>query len=226
MPEIDRRTPNQSEEAVVRDIAIRLMREGTPLHGALYRKDDTSELIGKVERYIRVILNTANYEFLTTEQNRLLGELKARSTKESLDNGVNFSEVEKALKANPDLIDVLANMKEPVVLTAEDNAFVIVDFCLELPEDRRGLDYKAAKDRAEELGLEFLTERQYLRMRDIREFDKDTQIWLKKPASRGETHDVPSASNTGGKTRVNYGRVFYGYGHRGWRGALRVPKAS
>ena len=95
--------------------------------------------------------------------------------------------------------------------------------------DREGLDSRkehkpknSAMDMAAAMGIELLTEEQYLELQKLGEFDTKTSSWVKTPA------DI---RKLGGALYCDrrYGRVFVGhngaqsyYGARGFRGSLRV----
>jgi hypothetical protein len=114
--------------------------------------------------------------------------------------------------------------------------YVFYDCSAETPKDRRSLCYdrdaldarkeakpkNSALDVAAAMGIELLTEEQYLELQKLGEFDTKTSSWVKTPA------DI---RKLGGALYCNrrYGRVFVGnngaesyYSARAFRGRLRV----
>jgi hypothetical protein len=95
--------------------------------------------------------------------------------------------------------------------------------------DREGLESRkehkpeyTAMDMASAMGIELLTEEQYLEMQKLGEFDTKTSSWVKTPA------DIRKLGGALYGDR-RYGRVFVGhngaqsyYSARGFRGWLRV----
>jgi hypothetical protein len=77
-------------------------------------------------------------------------------------------------------------------------------------------------DMAAAIGIELLTEEEYLELQQLGDFDTKTSSWVKTP---------PEIRELGGALycECRYGRVFVGhngaqsyYGSRGFRGSLRV----
>jgi hypothetical protein len=114
--------------------------------------------------------------------------------------------------------------------------FVFFDCSAETPKgrvsvcyDREGLESRkehkpktSAMDMAAEMGVELLTEEQYLELQTLGEFDRKTSSWVKAPA---EVRKLGGALY--GERR--YDRIFIGhngaqsyYGVRGFRGVLKV----
>jgi hypothetical protein len=95
--------------------------------------------------------------------------------------------------------------------------------------DREGLESRkehkpknTATDMAAAMGVELLTEEEYLELQKLGEFDTKTSSWVKTPA---DIRELGGALH--GERR--YGRVFVGcngaqsyYGARAFRGSLRV----
>ena len=77
-------------------------------------------------------------------------------------------------------------------------------------------------DMAESMGIELLTEEQYLELQKLGDFDKKTSSWIRTPADIRKLGGALYAER-------RYGRVFVGhncaqsyYAVRGFRGLLRV----
>jgi hypothetical protein len=187
---------------------------------------------------------TSNKKELSPEQREeLLGVLKARFEKDmKRHQGLVWVKVQAKLEANPEKLWSLNEMErtggEPDVVGHDEKTgeFVFYDCSAETPKERTSLCYdrdaldarKEAKpknsvlDVAAAMGIELLTEEQYLKLQKLGVFDTKTSSWVKTPA------DI---RKLGGALYCNrrYGRVFVGnngaesyYGARAFRGSLTV----
>jgi hypothetical protein len=173
----------------------------------------------------------------------LLRTLKARFKKNmSRHKGLEWAKVQARLEANPEKLWSLNEMErtggEPDVVGQEEKTgeYVFFDCSAETPKDRTSVCYDregwesrkehrpttAAMDMAAAMGIELLTEEQYLELQKLGEFDTKTSSWVKTPAN---------IRKLGGALYCDrrYDRVFVGhngaqsyYGTRGFRGSLRV----
>lgn len=111
----------------------------------------------------------------------------------------NWTAVEVKLKANPQKLWVLNEMEksggEPDVVEMENSGdnYFFVDCSAESPEGRRKLCYdqealearkkfkpdNAAVEVAKEMGIELLTEAEYIHFQKFGPFDNKTSSWLK-----------------------------------------------
>ena len=156
--------------------------------------------------------------------------------------GINWSDVEAKLGANPDKLWSLAEMErtggEPDVVGIDKKSgeFIFFDCSAETPKGRRSLCYDRAawefrkehkpesdaETVAKEMGVEILTEAQYAELQKLGEFDLKTSSWLKTP------DDIRKLGGALFGDR-RYGRVFtfhngaesY-YAARAFRGVLKV----
>ncbi|RYE02214.1 MAG: DUF4256 domain-containing protein [Sphingobacteriales bacterium] len=157
--------------------------------------------------------------------------------------GLDWAEVaSRLLQAKPQKLKALQAMEdtggEPDVIGRDDEGggFVFCDCAAESPKGRRSVCYDAqalaarkehkpqdsALGMAANLGIELLTEEQYLQLQALGDFDTKTSSWVLTP---------PEVRSLGGAIFCDkrYGRVFtyhngaesY-YGARGFRGLLRV----
>lgn len=177
------------------------------------------------------------------ERNELLQALKARFEQNMhRHNGVAWGEVLARLERNPTALRPLRAMEasggEPDVLgrDTESGHLTFCDFSVESPAGRRSLCYdraalnarkegkpqSSAVDMAGEMGIDLLTEEQYLALQTLGEFDTKTSSWIRTP---------PDVRALGGALFGDrrYGRVFVYhngaqsyYAARGFRGALVV----
>lgn len=188
--------------------------------------------------------STSNKKELSPKQrDALLAALKARFEKNlGRHPGLVWAKVQARLEARSDKLWSLAEMErtggEPDVVGHDKKSgeYVFFDCSAETPKgrtsvcyDREGLESRkehkpktTAMDMAAAMGIELLTEEQYMELQALGEFDRKTSSWVKAPA---EIRKLGGALY--GERR--YGRVFVGhngaqsyYGVRGFRGSLRV----
>lgn len=179
----------------------------------------------------------------STQRDELLGTLKARFEHHMVRHpGLAWPKVQSRLEASPDAMASLHAMEatggEPDVVgqDTKTGAYLFVDCSPETPKgrvsvcyDRAGLESRkehppktTAMDMATEMHIELLTEKQYLDLQKLGEFDKKTSSWLKTPADIRQLGGALYAER-------RYGRIFIGhngaqsyYAVRGFRGLLRI----
>ncbi len=177
------------------------------------------------------------------QRDELLTALKARFEKNLIRHkGLDWAKVLARLEASPEKVWSLNEMEktggEPDVVGCDKKTgeFIFWDCSAETPKgrvsvcyDREGWESRkehrpktTAMDMAAEMGIELLTEEQYLELQKLGDFDTKTSSWVKAPA---EIQKLGGALY--GERR--YGRVFVGhngaqsyYAARGFRGCLRV----
>jgi len=186
----------------------------------------------------------SNKKELSPEQREeLLRALKARFEKNmNRHEGLAWAKVQAKLEANAEKLWSLNEMErtggEPDVVGHDQKAgeYVFYDCSAESPKgrtsvcyDQEGLNSRkefkpkdTAMDMAAAMGIELLTEEQYLELQKLGEFDTKTSSWVKTP---------PDIRKLGGALYCDrrYGRVFVGhngaqsyYSVRAFRGSLRV----
>jgi hypothetical protein len=177
------------------------------------------------------------------QREELLGALKARFEKHpNRHQGLAWARVQARLEAKADKLWSLQEMErtggEPDVVghDPQTGAYLFADCSAETPRDRRSVCYdreglesrkehkpaNTAMDMAAAMGIELLTEEQYLELQTLGEFDTKTSSWVKTPADFRKLGGALYGER-------RYGRVFVGhngaqsyYGARAFRGALRV----
>jgi hypothetical protein len=184
-----------------------------------------------------------NKKLSAEQREELLSALKARFEKNmNRHKGLGWAEVQAKLEANANKLWSLNEMErtggEPDVVGHDQKTgeYVFYDCSAESPKgrtsvcyDREGLDSRkefkpknTALDMAAAMGIELLTEEQYLELQKLGDFDTKTSSWVKTPA------DI---RKLGGALYCDrrYGRVFVGhngaqsyYSARAFRGSLRV----
>lgn len=185
-------------------------------------------------------------ELSPKQREALLSALKDRFEKHMNRHTVlDWAKVQSRLcgmEANPEKLWSLGEMEgtggEPDVVRHDKRTgeYIFIDCSPETPKgrtsvcyDREGLESRkehrpktTAMDMAAAMGIELLTEEQYLELQTLGEFDRKTSSWVKAPT------DIRKLGGAlYGERR--YGRVFVGhngaqsyYGVRGFRGWLGV----
>jgi Protein of unknown function (DUF4256) len=173
----------------------------------------------------------------------LLKALQARFEKNrNRHKGLEWAKVQARLEANPEKLWSLHEMErtggEPDVVGQDKKSgeYIFFDCCAETPEGRRSVCYdreglesrkehkpaNTAIDMATAMGIELLTEEQYLELQKLGDFDTKTSSWVKTP---------PEMRKLGGALYCDrrYGRIFIGhngaqsyYSARAFRGWLSV----
>ena len=187
---------------------------------------------------------TRNKKELSPKQREeLLRALKARFEKNmNRHNGLEWAKVQAKLEANTEKLWSLNEMErtggEPDVVGHDKKTgqYVFYDCSAESPEGRRSVCYDreglesrkehrpadTAMDMAAAMGIELLTEEQYLELQKLGDFDTKTSSWVKTPADMRKLGGALYSDR-------RYGRVFVGhngaqsyYSARGFRGSLRI----
>lgn len=172
----------------------------------------------------------------------LLRALQARFEKNMpRHRGMTWASVQERLGRNAGALKTLAAMEssggEPDVIGADASGRVIFcDCAAESPAGRRSLCYDAeALDKRKEhkpagsavasaaaMGIELLTEQQYLELQELGEFDRKTSSWLKTPADFRARGGALFGDRRYGRVFVYHNGAQSYYGARGFRGRLVV----
>jgi hypothetical protein len=188
-------------------------------------------------------MKSSTEELPPKQREELLKVLKARFEKNmNRHKGLDWAKVQARLEAKPDKLWSLVEMErtggEPDVVGQDKKTgeFIFMDCSAQSPKgrvsfcyDRAALDSRkehkpknCVMDAAAELGIEVLTEEQYLELQKLGEFDTKSSSWLKTPT------DIRKLGGAIYGDR-RYGRVFVGhngaesyYSGRGFRGLLKV----
>ncbi len=182
-------------------------------------------------------------ELSPKQREELLTALKARFEKNmNRHKGLDWAKVQVRLEASAEKLWSLNEMErtggEPDVVGQDKKSgeFIFMDCSVQSPNDRTSLCYdrealdsrkehkpkNSVMDMAAAMGIELLTEEEYLALQKLGGFDTKSSSWLKTPAGIREL----SGAIYGDR---RYGRVFIGhngaesyYSGRGFRGSLRV----
>ena len=188
-------------------------------------------------------MNRNKKELSPAQREELLKKLKTRFEKNmNRHQGLAWAKVQAKLETNAEKLWSLNEMEktggEPDVVGHDKSTgeYVFYDCSAETPEGRRSVCYDReglesrkehkpknnAMDVAAAMGIELLTEEQYLQMQELGDFDTKTSSWIKTPSE---------IRKLGGALYCDrrYGRVFVGhngaqsyYSARAFRGCLRV----
>jgi len=173
----------------------------------------------------------------------LLRALEARFEKNmNRHKGLEWPKVQAKLEVNPEKLWSLNEMErtggEPDVvgLDKKTGEYIFFDCSAESPKDRSSVCYdreglesrkehrpkNTAMDMAAAMGIDLLTEEQYLELQKFGDFDTKTSSWVKTPADIRELGGALYCDR-------RYGRVFVGhngaqsyYAARAFRGSLGV----
>ena len=181
---------------------------------------------------------------ISAEQTKKLIELlKLRfETNMGRHAGLEWSEVESKLLANPDKLWSLNEMEntggEPDVVEYDPKTgeFVFFDCSSETPTGRRNLCFdrealdsrktfkptNSAVDVAQAMGIELLSEQQYRYMQKLGAFDTKTSSWIQTPEKVRQLGGAYFADRRYDTVFVYHNGASSYYAVRGFRGVLRV----
>ena len=188
-------------------------------------------------------MKSAKKELSSKQCEDLLKVLKARFEKNmNRHKGLKWARVQAKLEGNGEKLWSLNEMEktggEPDVVGQDKKTgeYIFFDCSPETPKgrtsvcyDREGLESRkehrpknTAMDMASAMGIELLTEEQYLELQKLGEFDLKTSSWVKTPAEMRKLGGALYCDR-------RYGRVFVGhngaqsyYAARGFRGWVKV----
>lgn len=177
------------------------------------------------------------------QREELLKTLKARFEKNpSRHQGLEWAKVQARLEAHPEKLWSLHEMEatggEPDVVGQDKKTGEVVffDCSPESPKgrasvcyDREGLESRkehkpknTAVDMATEMGIELLTEEQYLGLQTLGEFDTKTSSWVATPAEFRKLGGALFGDRRYGRVFIYQNGAQSYYGARGFRGSLKV----
>lgn len=175
------------------------------------------------------------------ESKSLLKNLQERFEKNKKRHpNAKWSEVEGKLKAESQKLWTLNEMEksggEPDVVELEnsESSYIFIDCSKESPKERRKLcyDHEALEARkkfkpedsavslAKEIGIELLTEEEYIYFQKFGPFDTKTSSWLKTPKEVREKGGAIFGDHRFGRTFIYHNGAESYYGARGFRGKL------
>jgi hypothetical protein len=188
-------------------------------------------------------INSSKKKLLPEQSEELLKKLKARFEKNTnRHKGIEWAKVEAKLEANPEKLWILDDMEttggEPDVVGYDKKTgeYIFYDCSAESPKGRRSVcyDHEALEKRKEhkpadsavnmatDMGIEILTEDQYMELQKLGTFDAKTSSWLKTPADVRKLGGAISGEFRFGRTFIYANGADSYFGARGFRGSLKV----
>jgi hypothetical protein len=173
----------------------------------------------------------------------LLTVLQARFEKNmNRHRGLEWAKVEAKLKAHPEMLRSLHEMEktggEPDVVGHDQKTdqYIFFDCSAETPKgrvsvcyDREGWESRkehrpktTAMDMATQMGIELLTEEQYLELQKLGDFDTKTSSWVKTPASIRKLGGALFCDRRYNTVFLYHNGAESYYAARAFRGLLRV----
>jgi Protein of unknown function (DUF4256) len=155
---------------------------------------------------------------------------------------IDWAKVKARLEANAGKLWSLSEMErtggEPDVVGQDKKTgeYIFFDCSPESPKDRRSFCYdrealnsrkeakpkNSAADMAAAMGIELLTEEEYLELQKLGDFDTKTSSWLKTPADMRKLGGALFADRRFGRVFLYHNGAESYYAARGLRGSLRV----
>lgn len=195
--------------------------------------------------YLRIKTDTtmSRKELPPEQSEELFRTLKSRFEQNmSRHKGLGWDEIRTKLEAGGGKIWSLSEMErtggEPdaVGYDRETDKIIFFDCSPESPAGRRNICYddearkarksfapeKAAAGIAAEMGIELLTENEYLELQELGEFDLKSSSWLKTPAQIRQKGGAIFGDRRFGRVFIYHNGADSYYGARGFRGSLRV----
>ena len=182
-------------------------------------------------------------ELSAKQREELLGTLKARFEKNlGRHKGLDWAKVQAKLEASAEKLWSLNEMErtggEPDVVGHDKKTgeYIFFDCSEQSPKGRASLCYdrealdsrkehkpkSSAMDMAAGMGIELLTEEQYLELQKLGEFDTKSSSWLKTPAAMRKLGGALFGDRRFGRVFFYHNGAESYYGGRGFRGWLRV----
>ena len=182
-------------------------------------------------------------ELTPAQRQDLLKTMQTRFEKNmNRHQGIEWAKVKSRLEANPEKLWSLGEMErtggEPDVVGRDKKTgeYIFFDCSPESPKDRRSFCYDRealdsrkenkpknnAMDAASAIGIELLTEDQYLDLQKLGEFDLKTSSWLKAPAEMRKLGGALFGDRRFGRVFFYHNGAESYYAARAFRGSLKV----
>ena len=177
------------------------------------------------------------------QREELLKMLKSRFEKNvNRHKGLEWPAIQARLEAKPDKLWSLQQMEatggEPDVVGRDGKTgeYIFFDCSPQSPKGRTSLCYdgaalearkehkpkNSAQDLASGMGIELLTEQQYLDLQEHGEFDTKTSSWINTPAEMRKLGGALFGDRRFGRVFFYHNGAESYYSGRGFRGSLRV----
>jgi len=182
-------------------------------------------------------------ELSSEQREELLGALQARFEKNmNRHEGLEWAKVKARLDADSEKLWSLSEMErtggEPDLVGHDKKTgeYIFFDCSPESPKGRRSFCYdrealdsrkeakpaNSAMDMAVAMGIELLTEEEYLELQKLGSFDTKTSSWVKTPADMRKLGGALFADRRFGRVFMYHNGAESYYAARAFRGSLRV----
>ena len=176
-------------------------------------------------------------------KDELLGILQERFEKNMKRHaGMDWDKIQARLEAAPDKLRSLHEMEESggepdvVALAGKSGEIVFIDCSAETPKGRRSLCYdrqawesrkehkpaSSAMEMATGMGVEMLSEEEFIALQEFGPFDNKTSSWLKTPEALRKHGGAIFGDHRFGRTFIYHNGAESYYAARGFRGKLIV----
>lgn len=179
--------------------------------------------------------NNQHKELLKTLQDRFVTNMDRHA-------GLEWTNVQVKLESNVEKLSVLYEMErtggEPDVVKYDEktNEYIFFDCSAESPKGRRSLCYdrqaldsrkehkpeNTAIDMASDMGIEILTEQQYLELQALGSFDTKTSSWLKTPSEVRKLGGAIFGDRRYDRVFTYHNGASSYYAARGFRGSIKI----
>jgi len=188
-------------------------------------------------------MKSTKKELSPKQREELLGTLKDRfETNMNRHQGLDWAKVQARLEPNPEKLWSLHEMDktggEPDVVGQDKKTgqYIFFDCSPQSPKGRTSLCYdrealdsrkehkprSSAIDMAAAIGIELLTEEQYLELQKLGEFDTKSSSWVKTPAEMRKLGGALFGDRRFGRVFFYHNGAESYYSGRGFRASLRV----
>ena len=188
-------------------------------------------------------MRSSKKELSPKQREEVLRALKARfETNMSRHSGLEWAKIKAKLEANTQKLWSLSEMErtggEPDVVGQDKKTaeYIFFDCSLETPKDRTSVCYdreglesrkehrpkNTAMDMAAAMGIELLTEEQYLDLQKLGDFDTKTSSWVKTPSDIRKLGGAVFCDRRYDTVFVYHNGAESYYAARAFRGSLRV----
>ena len=188
-------------------------------------------------------MRSSKKELSSKQREELLGALQARFERNmNRHNGLEWAKIKAKLEANTEKLWSLCEMErtggEPDVVSQDKKTreYIFFDCSAETPKDRTSVCYdregwesrkehrpkNTAMDMAAAMGIELLTEEEYLDLQKLGDFDTKTSSWVNTPTDIRKLGGALYCERSHGRIFTGHNGAQSYYRGRGFRGSLRV----
>jgi len=187
--------------------------------------------------------NATKMKMSSEDREEFFAELKTRFEKNmNRHKGLEWTKIQAKLEGDPKKLWSLSEMEttggdpDVVGFDKKSGEYIFYDCSPESPKGRRSLCYdrealdarkenkpeNSVVDMAAAMGIELLTEEEYMELQKLGDFDAKTSSWLKTPSDIRKLGGAISGDFRFGRAFVFHNGADSYYAARGFRGSLRV----